>query len=146
MKFNKNKNYKKKSTKLYMNLLIYLIFIVLYTNVSMPLIGQYETQPLYQKLYFFVGTVIAHYIFIVISDFINNKKKSLREVTDKCLIGSFSVLFGLLIYYDLDDTKSINDLIPNLNEFYNQRWFQTTVIVIPSIIINLLRMILLTPF
>lgn len=112
----------------------------------MPLIGKYEKEPIRQKLLFFISTMLAHYLFISTSDYINKNKRKIKELTDKCLLGSFAILFGLLIYYDLEDSTSVIKFLPNIEEIYQNDTFRSSVIISPAILINLLRIILYTPF
>ena len=40
---------------MYMNLLFYIGFLAVYVQYTLPKIGEYQQDPLYQKLYFFAG-------------------------------------------------------------------------------------------
>ena len=65
----------------------------------------------------------------------------MSEITDKSFLGGFSVLFGLLIYYDMNETDLVKNIIPQVETWYPEQWFSCTVIMLPLLILSFIRVL-----
>ncbi len=121
-----------------MNLIVYYLSIGVTTFFGLPYIGTVTSDPLYQKLIFFVAMLVFHYIFYIVSGLIRREisKTNFSALTDKALMGSFALLFGLLMYSDLGDSTDLKLRFPELLSLYPQRWFMTLAIITPLVIIT----------
>tara|TARA_A100001015_G_scaffold319995_1_gene444810 strand:- start:149 stop:541 length:393 start_codon:yes stop_codon:yes gene_type:complete len=121
-----------------MNLIVYYLSITAATFFGLPYIGTLTEDPLYQKLIFFVATFVLHYLFYTISGLVRKEllKTNFSALTDKALMGSFALLFGLLMYSDLGDSTDLKLRFPVLLTIYPQRWFMTVAIMMPLVIIS----------
>ena len=121
-----------------MNLIVYYLSIGASTFFGLPYIGTVTSDPLYQKLIFFVAMFVLHYIFYIVSGLIRREisKTNFSALTDKALMGSFALLFGLLLYSDLGDSTDLKLRFPELLSIYPQRWFMTLSIITPLVIIS----------
>lgn len=128
-----------------MNLIIYYLTVGASLYFCLPMIGDITEDPLMQKLIFFASALILHYVFYLVSNFIIRKKKSFSEITDKSFLGGLSLLFGLLIYYDLDDTEVVLKMFPQITEFYPTKWFSISSIMSPLIILSFFRILFSPP-
>jgi hypothetical protein len=110
------------------------------------MIGTYTEDPLLQKLYFLVCMLGINYFYFLLSGILSSSsKKSWSEITDKSFLGSFAVLFGLLVYYDLDDAEVVRKFLPQINEFYTEKWFSLMVIMLPMIFLSLVKILFSDP-
>ena len=121
-----------------MNLIVYYLSISAATFFGLPYIGTLTEDPLYQKLIFFVAMFVLHYLFYTISALIRREilKTNFSALTDKALMGSFALLFGLLMYSDLAESTDLKLRFPELLTIYPQRWFMTLAIISPLVIIS----------
>ena len=129
-----------------MNLILYYLSICSIIYYGLPFIGKFTEDPLMQKLYFLVGMLASHYLFYLISGMLSKiNKKSWSELTDKSFLGGFAVLFGLLLYYDLDDTDVIISAFPQITTWYKEKWFSVCVIISPVIFLSLVKILFSAP-
>ena len=129
-----------------MNLILYYLTICSVIYYGLPIIGTYTEDPLIQKLYFLVAMLVVNYIFYLLSGLISSsKKKSWSEITDKSFLGGFAVLFGLLVYYDLDEAEVVTNSFPQINDFYTEKWFSICVIIMPMIFLSLIKILFSDP-
>ncbi len=129
-----------------MNLILYYLAISSVIYYGLPFIGAYTEDPLLQKLYFLVGMLIVNYVFYLICGMISSSsKKSWSEITDKSFLGGFAVLFGLLVYYDLDDAEVVTNSFPQITELYSEKWFSLFVIIMPMIFLSLVKILFSDP-
>ena len=121
-----------------MNLIVYYLSIGATTFFGLPYIGTVTGDPLYQKLIFFVAMFVLHYIFYIVSALVRKEitKTNFSSLTDKALMGSFALLFGLLMYSDLGDSTDLKLRFPELLTIYPQRWFMTLAIITPLVLIS----------
>lgn len=110
------------------------------------MIGSYTEDPLLQKLYFLICMLGVNYVFFLLSGILSSSsKKSWSEITDKSFLGSFAVLCGLLIYYDLDDNDVVSKVLPQINDFYTEKWFSLLVIMLPMVFLSLVKILFSDP-
>lgn len=129
-----------------MNLILYYSTICSIIYYGLPMIGTYTEDPLLQKLYFLVCMLGINYFYFLLSGILSSSsKKSWSEITDKSFLGSFAVLFGLLVYYDLDDAEVVRKFLPQINEFYTEKWFSLMVIMLPMIFLSLVKILFSDP-
>mgnify|MGYP003962417213 CR=1 FL=1 len=129
-----------------MNLILYYSTICSIIYYGLPMIGSYTEDPLLQKLYFLICMLGVNYVFFLLSGILSSSsKKSWSEITDKSFLGSFAVLCGLLIYYDLDDNDVVSKVLPQINDFYTEKWFSLLVIMLPMVFLSLVKILFSDP-
>ena len=126
-----------------MNLLIYYVSICISIFMGLPLIGSFTKEPIIQKLVFLSAMFVVHFVFYIINNITTKKenRKKPVEMLNKSTLNSFILLFGLLLYYDLDDSESLISLLPNIKNVYSKKWFIILSIITPSIIFNLSKLL-----
>jgi hypothetical protein len=126
-----------------MNLLIYYASICVSIFMGLPLIGTFTKDPITQKLVFLGTMFVVNFVFYIINNATSKKvnRKKMVELFDKSMLGSFILLFGLLLYYDLDDSEMVMKLLPQIKNIYGKKWFMLVSIVSPSVVLNLLKLL-----
>jgi len=111
--------------------------------MGLPLIGSFTKEPIIQKLVFLSAMFVVHFVFYIINNITTKKenRKKPVEMLNKSTLNSFILLFGLLLYYDLDDSESLISLLPNIKNVYSKKWFIILSIITPSIIFNLSKLL-----
>lgn len=128
-----------------MNLILYYLTISSVIYYGLPLIGSYTEDPLMQKISFLVSMLMVHYFFYLFSGLISKaSKRSWSEITDKSFLGGFAVLFGLLVYYDLDDTEIVLKTFPQITALYSEKWFSLCVIMAPLLFLSFIKILFTT--
>ena len=128
-----------------MNLILYYITICSVIYYGLPFIGSYTKDPLMQKLFFLISMLLVNYVFYLFSGIISQaSKRSWSEITDKSFLGGFAVLFGLLVYYDLDDTEIVLKTFPQITALYSQKWFSLCVIMAPLLFLSFIKILFTT--